>query len=117
MKIVILSVLVLLVATARTHFSTFQGDVMSASPTVTQILDNYELAIGGREAWNRLSTEHETATIDYLPSGATGTYEEYDAAPALFSGIMILPNHDVSKVGFDGSVAWTTNSRTGRHFS
>ena len=85
---------------------TKKGPARAVKLTAEQILDNYEKAIGGREAWEKFTNEHVVARVGPIGGNESGTYEEYDAAPAKVYQSTALPGSSI-KVGFDGVHGWT----------
>jgi hypothetical protein len=86
----------------------------TAVPTVEEIFNNYEDAIGGRAAWASLVSLKESGTVAILHTGVTGTYENYFLGPTTkFYGIIKMANGAIDTVGFDGEVGWATNPGTG----
>lgn len=84
----------------------------SSRLTAEQILDNYEKAIGGREAWEKFTTEHMVARVGPIGGIESGAYEEYDATPSKSYQATALPGASI-KVGFDGVTGWTISSPMG----
>jgi hypothetical protein len=78
-------------------------------PTVDQILDNYERAIGGRQAWAGITSRVMKGTLELPQGGASGTFESYEAQPGRIYLLMRFGTGAESKVG------WATNSQTGLH--
>ena len=75
-------------------------------PTVTQVYDKYATAIGGREAWAKVTDRAEKGTADITFAGISGTYERYYAAPNKFRLTIDLGVGKVEQ-GADGVTAWT----------
>lgn len=85
-------------------------------PTVKQILDNYEHAIGGRRAWSGVTSRVIKGAVELqLPEGQTkGTFESYEAQqPGRICSLMKFGNGAEAAGGFDGEVGWARNSQTG----
>ncbi|HTR24310.1 MAG TPA: hypothetical protein VMI10_10020, partial [Terriglobales bacterium] len=53
----------------------------AALPTADQILDRYVKAIGGREAWKKLTSRVSSGTIDVPAMNLSGTIEIREKAP------------------------------------
>ncbi len=78
-------------------------------PTVQKILAIYVQAIGGKKANEKIKSRMAKGTVELMPMGIKGTFENYSAAP----------NKSVAKVslggigdlfeGFDGTTAWSVN--------
>jgi zinc protease len=83
-------------------------------PTLTadQILDNYINAIGGREAWKKLTTRISTGTIDVPAMNLSGLVTVREKAPnrSIFT---VNFNGAVFQQGYDGTVAWSADPQNG----
>lgn len=86
----------------------------AAVPTLTadQILDNYIKAIGGREAWKKLTTRISTGTIDVPAMNLTGLVLVREKAPNL-SVFTVNFNGAAFQQGFDGTVGWSNDPQNG----
>ena len=75
-------------------------------PTATQVYENFATAMGGRDAWMKVTDRAEKGTADITFAGISGTYERYYAAPNKFR---LTIDIGVGKVeqGADGVTAWT----------
>ena len=74
-------------------------------PSVQQVYDKYALAVGGRDAWAKVSHRAEKGTADITFAGLTGTYERYSSAPSKMRMIIDLGMGKVEQ-GSDGAVVW-----------
>jgi outer membrane lipoprotein-sorting protein len=83
------------------------------APTLDQILDRYETALGGREAWNKLTSRIMKGTMVFSPSGQESTVEVYQQFPNKFLNVTILPPQHRVEIGFNGEVAWSKDSAQG----
>jgi hypothetical protein len=72
-----------------------------ATPTADQILDTYVKAIGGREAWKKLTSR---VTI--------GTIEMHEKAPNQLVARITINGASFSQ-GFDGTVGWADDPQNG----
>ena len=83
-------------------------------PTLTadQILDNYVNAIGGREAWKKLTTRISTGTIDVPAMNLSGLVTVREKAPnrSIFT---VNFNGAVFQQGFDGTIGWSADPQNG----
>jgi hypothetical protein len=86
---------------------------LPAEPSVDQILDNYEAAIGGKQAWAGLTSRVSRGTIKALESGLSGTLDVYELGPSKLYLVERLSNGVEVKIGFDGTVGWTINPQSG----
>jgi zinc protease len=83
-------------------------------PTLTadQILENYIKAIGGREAWKKLTTRISTGTIDVPAMNLSGLVVVKEKAPNR-SVFTVNFNGSVFQQGFDGTVGWSSDPQNG----
>jgi hypothetical protein len=82
---------------------------------VDQILDNYEQAMGGRQAWVGLTSRVAKGTSEITESGLSGTIEIYEVRPNKVYMVTKFANGVQVKTGFDGEVGWTSNTQAGFH--
>lgn len=74
-------------------------------PTVQQVYDKYAAAVGGREAWAKVSGRSEKGTTDVTFAGLTGSYERHVALPNRLRMIIDLGVMQIDQ-GFDGEKGW-----------
>ena len=78
-------------------------------PTVQEILAKYVQAIGGKAANEKIKSRMAKGTLELLPMGIKGTFENYAATPnKSFAKISLAGLGDFFD-GFDGTTAWTIN--------
>ncbi len=77
-----------------------------ALPTARQVFDHYSEVIGGRAAWQKLTTRVSRGTVRIEGIEGTGTMLVYERAPNLEMSVMTLANGYVFRDGFDGKVGW-----------
>ena len=77
-----------------------------ALPTAQEIFDRYAQAIGGRAAWEKLTSRVSRATVQVEGLDGTGTLLVYERAPNLQYATITFPNGVVLREGFDGQAAW-----------
>jgi hypothetical protein len=86
----------------------------AAAPALTadQVLENYIKAIGGREAWKKLTTRISTGTIDVPAMSLSGLVTVREKAPnrSIFT---VNFNGAVFQQGFDGTVGWSNDPQNG----
>jgi hypothetical protein len=77
-----------------------------------QVLENYIKAIGGREAWKKLTTRISTGTIDVPAMSLSGLVTVREKAPnrSIFT---VSFNGAVFQQGFDGTVGWSNDPQNG----
>jgi outer membrane lipoprotein-sorting protein len=82
------------------------GVAQAQLPTVAQVYDKYAAAVGGREAWGKVSDRGEKGTALITFAGMSATYERYYSAPNKFRMIIDLGMGKVEQ-GTDGSTVWS----------
>ena len=82
------------------------------TPTADQILDTYVKAIGGREAWKKLTSRVTIGTIEVPAMGLSGTIEMHEKAPNLVVARITINGASFSQ-GFDGSIGWADDPQNG----
>lgn len=82
-------------------------------PPVSQILDAYVKAIGGRAARGKIRSLAMNGTVEMMPMGIKGTYESISAEPYLSLQRMNMAGLGEFVDGFDGTTAWTINPLQG----
>lgn len=75
-------------------------------PSVEQILGKYIEAIGGRAAFEKLTTRIMHASIEDIASGDQGPAGIYAKAPDKVLVVVSMPEEGPDFVGFNGTVAW-----------
>ncbi len=83
-----------------------------ATPTADQILDTYVKAIGGREAWKKLTSRVTIGTIEVSAMGLSGTIEMHEKAPNQLVARITINGASFSQ-GFDGTVGWADDPQNG----
>jgi outer membrane lipoprotein-sorting protein len=82
-------------------------------PTVDQIVEKYQQASGGKEAWNKLTSRVEKGTFEMDQMAADGTQEIYAKAPDKELFVTDIPSFGVVQRGFNGTAGWSDNPQTG----
>ena len=82
-------------------------------PAASAVIDKYLVAVGGKEALTKISSIHQTATMDIPTMGLTASMEMYRAAPNMMLVKQIIPGVGEIVQGFDGTVGWSTNPLQG----
>jgi hypothetical protein len=75
-------------------------------PTAQEIFERYAQAIGGRAAWEKITSRVSRGTIQVEGLDGTGTMLVYERAPNLQLSVLTLPNGAVVRDGFDGQASW-----------
>lgn len=74
-------------------------------PTVQQVYDKYATAVGGRDAWAKVTGRTEKGTADITFAGLSGSYVRYIGAPNLMRMTINLGVLEIDQ-GFDGEKGW-----------
>ena len=74
-------------------------------PTVQQVYDKYATAVGGRDAWAKVTGRTEKGTADFTFAGLSGSYVRYIGAPNLMRMTVNLGVVEIDQ-GFDGEKGW-----------
>ena len=77
-----------------------------APPTAQQVFDHYSEVIGGRAAWEKLTSRVSRGTVRIEGIDGTGTLLVYERAPNLELSVTTLANGYVFRDGFDGKAGW-----------
>lgn len=83
------------------------------APTVDQILDKYVQAIGGKAAYEKLTSRVEKGNFDIPAMGAGGPIEIYSKAPNKNLVVITIDGFGVVQEGFTGTVAWANDPQSG----
>jgi hypothetical protein len=86
------------------------GGKSPPTPTLDQILDRYELAVGGHKAWDKLVSRIMKATMLFSGSAQTAHVEVYQQLPNKYFNVTVLPSEGKTELGFNGEVAWSKDS-------
>lgn len=85
----------------------------TAEPTVDQILDKYEQAIGGRQAVEKITSRVAKGTFEIPAMGLTAALETYAKAPNKALTIQNFSGVGEAREGYDGKIAWSQDPMTG----
>jgi len=84
-----------------------------AEPTVDQIMDKYEQAIGGRQAVEKVTSRVTKGEFEASSMGLKGELEIYAKAPNKTLTIQNVSGIGEIKEGYDGKIAWSQNPMMG----
>lgn len=82
------------------------------APTVDQIIDHYQRAVGGRAAWRKLTSRSSMGTVEIPSMNLSGTVVIHEKAPDKILTIIIIAG-SAFRQGFDGSVGWAEDPQDG----
>ena len=83
-----------------------------ALPSADQILDTYVKALGGRDAWKKLTSRVSLGTIEIPALNLSGTIEMHEKAPDLVVANITINGARFSQ-GFDGALGWSDDPQNG----
>lgn len=78
-------------------------------PTVAQVLENYSIAIGGREAAMRITSRTYKGKAIIAQANIAGTIESFAKPDAMTLTVMKLSGLGDFVQGFDGKTAWASD--------
>jgi zinc protease len=81
-------------------------------PTIDQIIDHYERAVGGRASWQRLKSRSSMGTVEVPSANLSGTVVIHEKAPDKILTIIIISG-SAFRQGFDGKVGWAQDLQEG----
>jgi hypothetical protein len=84
----------------------------TAAPSADDILNHYVAAVGGRAAWQKLTSRVLTGTIDIPGASLTGTIEVRQKAPNRILTTVMIAGASFRQ-GYDGTVGWTDDPENG----
>ena len=80
---------------------------------VDRVLDRYVEALGGREAWQSVTSRVATGTFEMPDLGLTGTTEIYLKAPNRMMFTLTMPGVGTTRTGFNGVTGWAEDPQSG----
>ena len=89
------------------------GLAQTEAPTVDDVLNHYIRALGGKAAIQRLTSRVGKGTISIVGAGLEGTVTSWLMYPDKLLVAIDLPGIGIMRQGFDGSLGWTEDPRTG----
>jgi zinc protease len=81
-------------------------------PTADWVLNRYVVAIGGREAWEKLRSRTSLGTIDFPSMNMSGTVLIHEKAPNKVLLVVVLAGQ-AFRQGYDGTVGWSDDPQDG----
>lgn len=78
-------------------------------PSATEIVEKYVKAIGGRDAFKKRTSSHQTAAVELSPMGVKGTVETFQRSDDRLLVKMNLAGIGEILTGYDGTNGWTVN--------
>jgi hypothetical protein len=81
-------------------------------PTSDLVLDRYVEAIGGRAAWEKLTSRQSIGTIQIPAMSLSGTVEVHEKAPNRLLAVVVISGATFRQ-GYDGTAAWADDPQNG----
>ncbi|MGB0036378.1 MAG: hypothetical protein WBP79_12975 [Candidatus Acidiferrales bacterium] len=84
----------------------------TTTPTMDQILSRYVESIGGRAAWQKLTSRQSIGTIDIPAMNLSGTLQVHEKAPSDMLSVVVIAGAAFRR-GFDGKTGWSDDPQNG----
>ena len=104
----ILPIIVLLTLAAGFGELSSRASRRGGPTSVDEILNRYERAVGGKEAFAKLTTRICRGTNTWVNKGTSSPIETYARAPNKFAIYWMGPGSTAARA-FDGKVGWSRN--------
>jgi len=85
----------------------------AALPNADEILEKYVKALGGKEAFEKLSSRSAKGTFEIEAMNLTGDMESYQKAPNKYANLFSIPGVGGGAQVYDGDKGWDSNPMTG----
>jgi hypothetical protein len=82
-------------------------------PSAKEVLERYAQAVGGKEPFLKLESQHAVGTVQMKAQGINGKLEVWAARPNKLLMKMSVPGVGDFDSGFDGKIAWMNSALTG----
>jgi hypothetical protein len=93
------------------------GSVLSSqqqkAPSARDIVDRFVKAIGGREAYKKVSSMRSTGSFELPAQGIRGNFEMVQARPAKARIKTEIPGIGAIEIGYDGKYGWQIDQIAG----
>jgi len=86
-----------------------------AQPGVDQILEKYAQALGGRDAYEKVTTRVMKGTVEIPDDNVTAPLQVLAKAPGSFRLTMDIAGYGVIETVLDGDAGWEKNPDSGMH--
>lgn len=84
----------------------------AALPTSDDVINHYVKAIGGQDAWKKISSRQFIGTIEIPAMSVSGTLESHEKAPDKMLSVVVVAGSAFRR-GFDGKAAWADDPQNG----
>jgi len=109
-KLALAFILTALPAAAQNEVKQAAGAELTSAD---EVIDRYTQAVGGKEAYEKLSSRVSKGTFELPAMGASGTIEIQAKAPNKTVSIIDLPGIGTIGRGYDGATAWSRDPQNG----
>ena len=82
-------------------------------PTADQIVDKFVQAIGGKAAYEKLTSRQEKGTFELAAMGVSAPFESYSKAPNKTVFTIDITGFGAVQQGYNGTVGWSSDPQTG----
>ncbi|MGA2130924.1 MAG: hypothetical protein ABSH50_01305 [Bryobacteraceae bacterium] len=89
------------------------GAPLCAQPSVDQILEKYAQALGGRAAYEKVTSRLMAGTVEIPDDNVTGPARVIAKAPASFRLTLDIPGYGIVETVLDGPAGWERNPDNG----
>jgi len=110
---VIKMALCVFVIAAGPIYASGQAQPQVSLPSLDEIVAKYEKAVGGKAAFEKLTSRVSKGTLALGGMGSTGNTEIFQKAPNKMVTITDIPGFGVVSSGVDGTVAWLDTPQSG----
>lgn len=84
----------------------------AALPSSDDVVKHYVQAIGGKDAWQKLTTRQLVGTIEIPAMNISGTVESHEKAPNKLLSVVVIAGATFKR-GFDGASGWADDPQNG----
>jgi hypothetical protein len=84
-----------------------------ALPTAEQVLEKYVAAIGGKAAWDKITSRVSKGTFEVPDQGAGGAVQIFAKAPDKTALIIEVDGFGTVRQAYNGNIAWDDNPQSG----
>jgi hypothetical protein len=85
----------------------------ATTPTLEEVLNKYEAAVGGKAAWEKLTSRHATGSFEVPEAGAAGTIVVFAKAPGKSGFLIDMPQFGTVRQGVTETGGWNQSTQSG----
>ena len=82
-------------------------------PPASEVIGKFIKAIGGKEAYSKIESQHGKGKFELAAQGISGDLEVFHKRPNKLRVKVGIPSIGDILTGFDGKVGWSMNAATG----